>query len=141
MGDKYMTPDYLRALAAEAEEKAPIGSMWRHRNGGQYVVDGIAITEGTLAPAVIYRPLDGNQPPWVRPAAEFFDGRFARIGGSASLNKIKADIMAYKRGEKLGDELGDVAAKHLARGVPHGHVAEAFRQCAAVLDKRGKAKN
>lgn len=54
--------------------------IWRHvKSDGLYtVVDQNAIIEATMAPAVCYRSLFDGQV-WVRPATEFFDGRFVNI--------------------------------------------------------------
>lgn len=61
--------------------RAPQGSHWRHRKtGGVYVIDHHGLIEATLEPAVVYRPKDGTPGlVWVRPAAEFFDGRFEEV--------------------------------------------------------------
>jgi hypothetical protein len=59
---------------------APLdGSRWTHRNGGTYeVVVGLARIEATLEAAVVYRSLERGIV-WVRPLAEFIDGRFSNI--------------------------------------------------------------
>ncbi|MFU1607375.1 DUF1653 domain-containing protein [Sulfitobacter pontiacus] len=47
----------------------------RHKKTGHiYSVTALAIEEATLLPVVCYTGGDGNL--WVRPASEFFDGRF-----------------------------------------------------------------
>ena len=53
--------------------------IWQHvKSGGLYVVVGHGVIEADLTPAVIYRSLlDGIT--WVRPAAEFNDGRFKNL--------------------------------------------------------------
>lgn len=79
MGEKYLTQEDLRAITAEAETRAPKGSRWRHRKGGEYLVEGVGIAEGTQRPIVIYRPVEGDQPPWLRSADEFFDGQFELV--------------------------------------------------------------
>ncbi len=84
-----MTPeerDYDdRFLAAcKALEGCPrSGSRWRHRNGGLYVVQHGCLIEATLTPAVAYITADypgtvhaTNCATWIRPLAEFLDGRF-----------------------------------------------------------------
>ena len=55
---------------------APPGSKWVHHKGGQYQVIAVGYIEADLTPAVIYT--DGGLV-WVRPAAEFLDGRFRRL--------------------------------------------------------------
>ena len=43
-------------------------------SGGVYTLRAIALTEADLTPVALYVASDGTI--WVRPAAEFFDGRF-----------------------------------------------------------------
>ncbi len=52
----------------------------RHRKGGLYRVlsEGLLETDGT--DVVIYDDVQGQV--WVRPATEFWDGRFTAIGGN-----------------------------------------------------------
>lgn len=48
------------------------------KTGGHYIVVCEATIESTLAPAVVYRSVkDGGT--WVRPTAEFCDGRFVGV--------------------------------------------------------------
>lgn len=49
----------------------------RHRKGGLYRVVGSAVWEPDRSDAVIYDDAEGNV--WVRPAAEFHDGRFTPL--------------------------------------------------------------
>ncbi len=69
-----MTDDELSGLLRD--HPVP-GSMWVHRKGGVYRVVCAAIIEATLTAAVVY---EGNGKTWVRPLAEFTDGRFTRVG-------------------------------------------------------------
>ena len=55
-----------------------IGSVWRHRKGGEYVVTGECRIEATREKAVLYVELGGGDV-WARPVTEFMDGRFERI--------------------------------------------------------------
>ena len=80
MNSTYLMPDDLRKITADTERRAPKGSRWRHFKGSEYIVDGVGIAEGSQRPVVIYRPVDGDQPPWLRSADEFLDGRFELIG-------------------------------------------------------------
>ncbi|MCP1674320.1 hypothetical protein J2T57_001422 [Natronocella acetinitrilica] len=48
-----------------------------HRKGGKYRVLHRGLLEATLDPVVVYQAADGLV--WVRPAAEFDDGRFTPI--------------------------------------------------------------
>lgn len=51
--------------------------FWIHRkSGGKYDLLYHGLMEGDLSPVVIYTSLDKDGPVWVRPAEEFFDGRF-----------------------------------------------------------------
>lgn len=49
----------------------------QHRNGWRYRVIARGILEANLDSVVIYDDEKGNV--WVRPAAEFFDGRFKEL--------------------------------------------------------------
>ncbi len=52
-------------------------TLWRHKKtGGVYHIVANCIIEATDTPAVAYRK-DG--PIWVRPLAEFMDGRFEQV--------------------------------------------------------------
>jgi hypothetical protein len=62
--------------------------QYRHFKGGRYDVLGVVRCSETLAPLVLYRPLDSDVGLWVRPYAMFVaqvevDGvarpRFARV--------------------------------------------------------------
>ncbi|MBB6575428.1 DUF1653 domain-containing protein [Xanthomonas arboricola] len=62
--------------------------QYRHFKGGRYEVLGVVRCSETLAPLVLYRPLDSDVGLWVRPYAMFVeqvevDGvtrpRFARV--------------------------------------------------------------
>lgn len=53
-----------------------IGDIYQHKKtGGLYGFMGMALLESTHETVVIYRNLE-SQRVWVRPATEFFDGRF-----------------------------------------------------------------
>jgi hypothetical protein len=55
---------------------------WRHKKRGTAyeIITREAIIEATETPAVVYRCL-ADATVWVRPAEEFFDGRFERVNG------------------------------------------------------------
>ena len=55
------------------------GSVWRHRKGGLYTVIAIGIREADRSADVIYR-CRASGTLYTRPASEFFDGRFKRVG-------------------------------------------------------------
>jgi len=70
-----MTTDDLPPLPA-----APVpGGRWRHRTGGVYEVVCVGYLESDLSGVVVYRA-DSGGVAWVRPVAEFMDGRFTRVG-------------------------------------------------------------
>lgn len=58
------------------------GTRWRHeKTGNVYVVLFEAMLEDTLTPAVVYeREGVPDVRRWVRPVAEFTDGRFVPLG-------------------------------------------------------------
>jgi len=56
---------------------APWAPTHRHRKGGLYRVLSDGIYEPDRSAVVIYDDVDGSV--WVRPASEFWDGRFATI--------------------------------------------------------------
>lgn len=70
----------LLDVSAPAKFGAPDGA-WvathRHHKGGEYRVTGEAVLEADRTDAVIYDDRDGTT--WVRPKAEFYDGRFEKI--------------------------------------------------------------
>lgn len=49
----------------------------RHKKGGLYRVMTDAVNEADRVPVVVYDDVDGQV--WVRPASEFWDGRFTAI--------------------------------------------------------------
>jgi hypothetical protein len=65
-----------RKIAMPTESK----TYWKHvKSGGMYtVLHDDAEIESTLERAVVYRSLEGGRI-WVRPHAEFFDGRFVMV--------------------------------------------------------------
>ncbi len=53
------------------------GRVWTHvKTGGRYVVMLECIIEATQEPAVAYTSETPGNPVWIRPVAEFLDGRF-----------------------------------------------------------------
>lgn len=60
-----------------AADRAAWQPTHRHRKGGLYRVIQRGRIEADLTPAVIYDDREGNV--WVRPAAEFDDGRFSPL--------------------------------------------------------------
>lgn len=65
---------------SEAVERAPAGSFWRHmKGGGTYKVLAHGFIEATVTPAIVYRSTGTAVTVWIRPAAEFLDGRFEKI--------------------------------------------------------------
>ena len=64
-----------------------VGSIWRHvKSGHDYRVISCGIIESNLTPSVIYTNMKPDADPlseanWIRPMAEFCDGRFVAIIG------------------------------------------------------------
>ena len=56
----------------------PLG-RYRHYKGGEYQLLGVVRHSETLAPLVLYRPLDSDVGDWVRPYAMFFED--VMVGG------------------------------------------------------------
>lgn len=55
--------------------------IWQHsKTGKRYLILYFGLMEDTLEPAVIYQELNAKAPVWVRPAIQFFDGRFLPSG-------------------------------------------------------------
>lgn len=53
--------------------------LYRHKKtGGVYALQMIVTNEADLAPMVVYSDYETGTI-WVRPAKEFFDGRFERV--------------------------------------------------------------
>lgn len=53
----------------------PKGGWWIHKKtSNRYEIITFALIEATLEPSVVYRSEKGQV--WIRPAHEFFDGRF-----------------------------------------------------------------
>lgn len=63
-------------------EMVKIGSVWRHmKSGHDYIVFDLAVIERTMEDAVVYHrlnPIEDSRK-WVRPLAEFTDGRFSLV--------------------------------------------------------------
>jgi len=71
--------------------------VWMHvKSGGVYRVSGNCLIEATMTEAVIYQSLEDGQT-WVRPAHEFYDGRFANIDSEG----LKIEIMAEDDSDEL----------------------------------------
>jgi hypothetical protein len=52
--------------------------VWTHvKTGGRYRVISPCVIEDGAVPAVAYQLTDGSGPVWIRPLAEFMDGRFS----------------------------------------------------------------
>lgn len=59
-------------------QKRLVGTLWKHKKtGGLYTIVRAAKIEADLTPAIVYEDRSGNV--WVRPEAEFMDGRFEPI--------------------------------------------------------------
>lgn len=62
-----------------------IGAHYRHKKtGGVYQLSMFATIEATMTPAVVYTARNsGGVQSWVRPLAEFCDGRFEPVDMAA----------------------------------------------------------
>ena len=70
------------------------GALFYHTKAEHtYVVLGVGVIEADLTPAVIYtrwRPQpEDNKDVWIRPRAEFQDGRFAHCGWDFDYARLK----------------------------------------------------
>ena len=71
------TPKLREACRLIAGYRAdfPVDTMWLHdKSGGLYWVQAHALNETDLTPCIVYRSKDTGTL-WIRPAAEFADGR------------------------------------------------------------------
>ena len=64
-------------LEDQLDAPCPFRPTHRHAKGGLYRVIGEGIWEADRTEAVIYQDSDGTI--WVRPRAEFEDGRFSKV--------------------------------------------------------------
>ena len=62
----------------QAQWSQYVGTRWRHRKGGEYEVLCVALREADLSPQVVYESRETGVT-YIRPLAEFCDGRFARM--------------------------------------------------------------
>ena len=65
----------------QLQEVIPKGSIWRHKKTENlYMVKDLVVMESDLQVAVAYSGVTENSRlTWVRPLAEFMDGRFDRV--------------------------------------------------------------
>lgn len=69
---------HTTGLRPLADFRHLIGTLWRHRNGGTYEIVLIAYRERDRQLDVVYRA-EPSDNVFVRPLAEFMDGRFEPI--------------------------------------------------------------
>lgn len=69
--------DLVLALGLQLEQRWQATDQ--HRKGGLYRVIARGSLEADLTPAVVYDDAEGRV--WIRPAAEFDDGRFTPLSG------------------------------------------------------------
>jgi len=72
-----MQNDEMRELLSKGPTK---DSRWIHKKGGIYRVVTTALNESTLDVVVVYTN-EQYGVTWIRPLAEFMDGRFIRLDG------------------------------------------------------------
>lgn len=65
----------------QLQEVIPKGSIWRHKKTENlYMVKDLVVMESDLQLAVAYSGvIENSRLTWVRPLAEFMDGRFERV--------------------------------------------------------------
>lgn len=64
-------------------------SFYLHREtGNHYVIIGRAKRESDQEPMIVYRKINTNEK-WVRPEAEFFDGRFIKQDLFKALDEVE----------------------------------------------------
>lgn len=89
------------AAAMDAAEFSSWRATHRHRKGGLYRIIAHGLIESDKTPAVIYEAEDGTT--WVRPKAEFFDGRFTPIDDDDSIHLLRGDCF-WPEGEAEAGE-------------------------------------
>lgn len=71
------------------------GANWRHRRSGEtYCIEGFVTREDDLETMVVYRKsmMHGSTDPiWIRPAREFFDGRYVRMFPGLNIEEPRHD--------------------------------------------------
>lgn len=63
----------LEQMLAEAKQKVPIGSRWRHYKGNDYTINLLVITEEDNQVAVVYTPLKHPETTFVRPLSVWLE--------------------------------------------------------------------
>ena len=77
ISDMLWAVEVARAVLTAVSERDPPPARYRHvKSGGVYEIVTLAQMESDGAEVVVYRPTNGEARTWVRPRAEFFDGRF-----------------------------------------------------------------
>lgn len=69
----HASSDELRVRLTCARDQISIGSMYRHRKGGVYLVKDIVLLEATGEPAVLYCKEDSEDIVWVRELQNFLE--------------------------------------------------------------------
>jgi len=65
-----------RTILGKEYDYPPEGVLTHVKTGGKYVALCPAVIEADAVPAVAYTKLGGDGTVWIRPLAEFMDGRF-----------------------------------------------------------------
>lgn len=85
-----LTYDDLQAMLLSAQQRVPVGTVWRHYNGTQYSVMNIAVLEATDEPAVVYASVEHPDVLFVRTVSSWLEPvkmdaktspRFVRVEG------------------------------------------------------------
>lgn len=134
--------DELRVSAPVAYEQIILAALkaapipverYEHRKGGTYQVLGRGFIEADKTPAVVYRSeKDGTI--WVRPEAEFFDGRFRALT-AAELEEARATLESFRnQGEELILEKIALKARAETAEAAAGAMREALDWALAVIE-------
>jgi len=73
-----------------SDQETHMGTLWMHvKSKGVYTVFSSCQIEATNEEGVLYHSVEGKGPLWCRPASEFLDGRFLRVGVPKILERVE----------------------------------------------------
>lgn len=107
---------FARAIEKEVMDRCnqppPTRELWPHvKSGGVYEYVTHAILESDCTPIVVYKNIaDGHL--WVRPTAEFHDGRFVKVDDAVAQQVSKTVIDNAWRALKLAITICDLVPSH-----------------------------
>ncbi|RBP01068.1 hypothetical protein DFR50_15913 [Roseiarcus fermentans] len=97
-GQKPPVPTTGSGVRPTRAAEPPQGSLWRHaKTGHVYAIVGFCTIEANVSRGVLYRYAGLNEDPaglhtWLRPLAEFLDGRFHRLAPEPAPVAAVADL-------------------------------------------------